>query len=63
MGDGSAGDKFRTFYNTNTSSRLRNAHSQYMMQNHIIARHFNKEYKKIHFKAAQSVQMQLPGVL
>ncbi|CDW89488.1 UNKNOWN [Stylonychia lemnae] len=56
-------DKLKTFYSTTSSSRLRRASSQYMSQNHVMARYINKEYKKLHFKAAQSVSMHAPGVL
>jgi len=34
-----------------------------MQSNYVIARYINKEYKKLHFKAAQSVSMHAPGVL
>lgn len=56
-------DKHKTFYSTTSSSRLRVVTSHFMTQNHFLAREINKNYKKLHFKAAQSVQMQHPGTL
>eukprot|EP00347_Sterkiella_histriomuscorum_P023700 403333690 len=55
--------KLKGLYSTTSSSRLRMVTSQYMTQNHVIARYINKEYRKMHFKAAQTVSVHAPGVL
>ena len=44
--------KLKTFYSTTSSSRLRVVASHFMTQNHFLAREINKNYKKLHFKAA-----------
>ncbi len=45
-------NQLKTFYSTTSSSRLRVVTSAFMSQNHMLAREINKNYKKLHFKAA-----------